>query len=151
MQLYIEFLASPEKYFCIHFEIGIKDREPGVRFTFTNMEKDYAISGGNVKYRIFRPWRYPSSQRAETFGLLPVSTSSTTFKISDFSVKEPSKITQGATPWKAFKFAPISSSEEYTQVPTFTTGTASPKKWHSRSSKAAVGRTITISFTYLQR
>ena len=46
--LYVELLTSPEKYFCIHLEIGIKDREPGVRLTLTNMEKDYAISGGNV-------------------------------------------------------------------------------------------------------
>ena len=38
----------PEKYFCIHFEIGIKEREPGVRFTLTNMDKDYSVSGGNV-------------------------------------------------------------------------------------------------------
>lgn len=47
-QIYVEFLAAPEKYFCIHFEIAIKDREPGVRFTFTNMEKEYSITGGNV-------------------------------------------------------------------------------------------------------
>jgi hypothetical protein len=44
----VEFFASPEKLFCIHFEIGIKDREPGVRLTFTNMEKEYSVVGGNV-------------------------------------------------------------------------------------------------------
>lgn len=40
--------AAPEKLFCMHFEIGIKDREPGVRLTLTNMEKEYTVSGGNV-------------------------------------------------------------------------------------------------------
>jgi hypothetical protein len=32
----------------MHFEIGIKDREPGVRLTLTNMEREYTVTGGNV-------------------------------------------------------------------------------------------------------
>jgi hypothetical protein len=46
--IYVELFASPEKYFCIHFEIAIKDREPGVRLTLTNMEKEYTVAGGNT-------------------------------------------------------------------------------------------------------
>lgn len=52
--LYVELLTAPEKYFCVHLEIGIKDREPGVRLTLTNMEKEYTISGGNVTSPSFR-------------------------------------------------------------------------------------------------
>lgn len=41
-------MEAVDKYFCLHVEVGIKDREPGVRFTFTNMDKDFSISGGNT-------------------------------------------------------------------------------------------------------
>lgn len=47
-QIYLEFFASPDKLFTIHIEVSIRDREPGVRFTLTNMEKEYSVSGGNV-------------------------------------------------------------------------------------------------------
>lgn len=54
MKIYVEFFASPEKLFCIHFEIGIKDREPGVRLTLSNMDKEYTVVGGNVKIFLYK-------------------------------------------------------------------------------------------------
>ena len=69
----MELLSAPEKLFCIHFEIGIKDREPGVRFTFTNMEKEYSVTGGNVHSSLnLRLLKYPSNLKEEIFGQLSV-------------------------------------------------------------------------------
>lgn len=50
--------VQPEKFFIIHVDLTIKDREPGVRLTITNMDKEYSVSGGNVlkiPYQIDRP------------------------------------------------------------------------------------------------
>lgn len=46
--MYVEILATPDKYFTIHVDVAIKEREPGVRLTITNMQKEYAVSGGNT-------------------------------------------------------------------------------------------------------
>jgi hypothetical protein len=37
-----------EKYFNIHIDIGIKDRDPGIRFTITNIDKDFNVANGNI-------------------------------------------------------------------------------------------------------
>lgn len=46
--LYLQLLPIHAKYFVIRIQIGLKDREPGVRFVVTNMEKDYEVEGGNI-------------------------------------------------------------------------------------------------------
>ena len=59
MKIYVEFFALPEKLFCIHFEIGIRDREPGVRLTLSNMDKEYTVTGGNVQCYLILDFENP--------------------------------------------------------------------------------------------
>jgi hypothetical protein len=57
-QLYLELFVLPEKFFIVHVDISIKDREPPVRFTITNMDKEYSVAGGNtlkIPYQVERP------------------------------------------------------------------------------------------------
>ena len=68
----------PEKFFTIHVDISVKDREPGVRLTLTNMDKEYSVSGGNVLKVPFQTDRsvwtivcLDIEHHLESYGLLP--------------------------------------------------------------------------------
>ena len=86
-------LPSHGKYFVIRVHIALKDREPGVKFVLTNMEKDYEVEGGNTlkiplhghekgNWNIFC---VDIEHHLEKFGLLPKSSN---VSKGNFSVKK---------------------------------------------------------------
>lgn len=48
LQLYLEFYAFKGKPFYIHFDYGLRNREPTTRFTLSNVYETYKVSGGNT-------------------------------------------------------------------------------------------------------